>query len=338
MNSFVVALVILTTAPRFLHRDTPPQALTVGDFEPPDALLLMQSQEWPETIDEIVNALSGRVNVYVVINGSQELGQGRGRDVTDHGAHPGLLHVPHDTAWVRDYGPRFLRDVSGAVTWTDFVYDLGRPDDDAFPERLASLWRVPVARSEIPLEGGALASNGRGYCVMTERSYRVLRAWVPLLSEPALLEAVGCQTLLLVADLPSEPTGHVDLLAQFFSPTLLGVAQLDPRTQPLEASLLNDMARQAQELGARFGAPLDVVRVPMFVSDAAHYSYLNGVTVADLYLMPSYAEVPRELEALALSALEHARPRDSVVPIPADRMALMGGALHCITLGIFSAP
>jgi len=72
-----------------------------------------------------------------------------------------------DSVWMRDYGPRFI-DESGERAIIDHDYNRPRPNDNAFPDFLASLWGG--SECDIPLTHGGgnfhLFADGKAY--MTE--------------------------------------------------------------------------------------------------------------------------------------------------------------------------
>ena len=89
-----------------------------------------------------------------------------------------------------------------------------------------------------------------------------------------------------------------------------------------------------QQAAAALGQGLEVVRVPLVADGGAYFAYLNGTRIDDVYLVPSYRAVPRALQRRAYKALQAAMPGVTLVPVPSDEMVELGGAVHCITLGL----
>ena len=98
-----------------------------------------------------------------------------------------MLRVPHDTIWVRDYGPLFSLD-AGRRTAVDARYPpLGRPLDDRAPAGLATYLGDRLRTVSAALEGGNLLSNGRGLLVATDKlvhdNRAVGRSWATVVSQ-----------------------------------------------------------------------------------------------------------------------------------------------------------
>ena len=85
-----------------------------------------------------------------------------------------LIDVPTNDCWVRDYGPTFVLGDSGThLSLVDWQYNAwgGKyppwDSDAAVCKRLGSEFRLPVAVSELVVEGGALEFDGGGRLLTT---------------------------------------------------------------------------------------------------------------------------------------------------------------------------
>lgn len=279
----------------------------VGDWEPADAYLVGRQELWGAAADSLIGVL-GPVPVHVLVPSD-------GR---------------HESAWVRDFGPIQI-ERNGRTVWLDLDYDPGRPGNDAFPDSLGSALGVPVERLPLRLDGGGVASNGRGLCAMTES---VLRKLAPLEARD-VARRLGCLELVVVPPLPGEPTGHVDLMVQFLESDVVVVATLlGPGVSHTERADLDLAARRLENAARSMGRELGVIRVPVYRSEDGRFlSYVNVVALRRHLLVPEFRDVPSDIQRAAHALLRQASDR-VVVGIPADEIALVGGGLHCIVLGL----
>jgi len=151
----------------------------------------------------------------------------------------------------------------------------------------------------------------------------------------ALQRLLGCRVLVLVPSLDTEPTHHVDMVAQFVSPTKLLLASADDEGS--DRRVLLEVETALREAAASLGTALEVTPVPVRYSRSGMFrSYVNGLFVPGVFLMPEYGKGDR-LDVRAREAIAAALPGVEVLPLPASRPASNGGALHCLTLGLDAA-
>jgi agmatine/peptidylarginine deiminase len=148
------------------------------------------------------------------------------------------------------------------------------------------------------------------------------------------MRTLGCPTLAILPELPDETTGHVDVIAQFLSPTVAVVASVDPRADIQMAIALDEATERLAEAAELRGERLSIVRLPMEVDGEAFYSYVNSTRLKNRLLVPDYDRVSPQTQRLAYAKLKSALPTVELVPIKADMMADRGGAVHCVTLGL----
>lgn len=310
-----------------------------GDWEPVDLLLVGYDPSWEVSLKQLIEESDSRVRIQVVmpddVRGLAEAVAfrrwSRERCVT-------VLDADLDTPWVRDYGPVQVFE-RGASLWQDYHYSDERWRDDALPWALAEAHRVPMDVEAPELDGGGIASNGRGLCAITERSLAASRIDFDDRAEvEAFASALGCRALAVVPALPAEQTGHVDVAMQFLGPRTVAVASMDAELAPDDAALLDYGAWLVSAAAEALGEPLRVVRVPMWADGDVFYTYVNGTRVGDRFFVPSYQETGRPFEFEAYRALQRALPGVRLTPVPADAMVPLGGALHCITLGLNLPP
>lgn len=304
-----------------------------GDWEPPQTLLVAYEENWPDVLGEIVAAARPDTNVVVVLNPSNVTS----RDVSQwlRSLDVQTVVVGHDSPWIRDYGPFELHDEWGSQQWIDMAYDVERPLDDDLPEQLGYLAGVAVERQALYLDGGGLISNGAGHCAMTEASFLAFAGTSELDTATAAIEELGCEVLTVVPALSKEETGHIDLIAQFLSPHVVAVAEIDATQRPDDAHVLDSAVRLLQAGAEQLGQSLRVVRVPLVVRGNTYFSYINGTRLKDTFLVPAYLGVPESVESLAYRRLLSGLPDNvALASVFADDVAELGGAIHCVTLGL----
>lgn len=306
-----------------------------GDWEPPDILLVVENSEWPESIEGIVRAARQDGTPAFVLIDRDDFEEDDNMSRLNEWKWTTTLKIPHDTPWIRDYGPLQLKTAGNNVRWIDFEYGGDRPLDDSVPREIADQMGFTIEKSEYYLDGGAIISNGHGLCAITETSLEeasVDRNDVPEFE--AFRGVLGCDALAVIPSLTGESTGHADIIAQFLSPDIAAVAIIDNDKYPDLSAELDQAAESLLSAAHEAGQSLRVVRLPMYVDHEDFYSYINGTRLKRSYLVPSFSNVPDEIERMAYKNLMSALPGVILIPIPADYMAQKGGAVHCITLGI----
>jgi agmatine/peptidylarginine deiminase len=108
----------------------------------------------------------------------------------------------------------------------------------------------------------------------------------------------------------------------------------DQNEQKVVSAELEESVRLLRKSAADIAQPIRIIRLPLIVENEFFYSYINGTRLKHIYLMPSFSSVPREIEYVAVNALQSALPDIELSLIPADSIVKKGGAVHCITLGL----
>jgi agmatine deiminase len=305
-----------------------------GDWDTPSALLVVYNSTWKRALGRLLSIAHADLPVYVLATprdaGSREFERWLRRV-----PFAGLVSIDLDTPWIRDYGPLEVVRPRG-ISWLDLSYAPDdRPFDDAVPTLLGEVFETINQREQFPLDGGGIISSGTGLCGITEASFRALGVDT---ADPErverFLETVGCRTLALLPELPSESTGHVDMVAQFLAPDKVAIA-VPTADSSDEVRVALDRARRALEFAAEaHGQTLSFVELPIEIREDRYYSYVNGLRTPSHYFVPSYSNVNRKLEREAHRRLSEALAGVSVVGVNSDEMIESGGAIHCVTLGL----
>lgn len=316
------------------HRGLPSGTLR-GDWDTSSALLVVYNRHWQSAIQRLLAYAHDDLPVYVLATPKDARSRAF-RRWARRVPFAGLVSMALDTPWIRDYGPLELQ-ANGEISWLDMIYaPEDRPRDNALPALLSEVFETPQpAEPQLNLEGGGLISNGEGLCGMTEASLQDLglpgagaEQWA------TFLETIGCRTLARLPELPSEATGHADMLAQFLSPHQVAIA-VPTVASPLDVTEALLGAREALAQAAEaHGQPLEFVELPLVNREELYYSYVNGLRTPSHYFVPSYSAVPAAVQALAHQRLEQALYGVRVVGVDSDEMIENGGAIHCVTLGL----
>lgn len=249
-----------------------------------------------------------------------------------------LLPLAYDDAWARDSGPTFVFDAQArqhALSWNFNGWgDRFRPwqQDRELAAQLAAQLDVPLLRSDLVLEGGAVHVDGAGALLVTAQSLFDQRR-NPGRDHDELMQALQRLTgadriILLPAGLSCDHThGHVDELACFAA---AGRALLHmPDTADADAVICRQADRllQAQEM--------DIVCLPapqprqLPDGERLTLSYVNFYVANDVVLVPAFDQPAVDADAAAIIAEQF--PGRRVVSCPALPIAAGGGGIHCIT-------
>lgn len=259
-----------------------------------------------------------------------------------------VVEAPLDDAWMRDIGPTFVIDDTGAAGAVDWTFNGWGGQDWAVWEHDARIGsfvaeRAGVARvaSELVNEGGGIHVDGRGTVLLTEtvqldpgRNPGLTRADV----EAELARTIGALACIwlprgLTRDYDEFGTrGHVDIVAAFADPGLVLLHwQADPAHPDHEVSVeLEGVLTSARD--AR-GRELEIVRVPAPQTledgeDWVDWSYINHY-VCNGGVVACAFEDPQDGASLSILAAAYTGRR--VVGVDARPLFERGGGIHCIT-------
>jgi agmatine/peptidylarginine deiminase len=309
-----------------------------GDYEPPEAFVVAFTEQWSQPLADLIAIASAEAEVYLLADPAQTSSARLGEWMRAADVDAGSVHVewlPLDSAWVRDYGPVEVHAADGTNVWLDARYTRTRPLDDAVPTRLGHDLGAVVEPIAATIQGGAVISNGLGLCAMTLEY--VSEAGIDLVadasSQDAFFDRLGCRVFAVVPGLADDETHHADMFAQFLAPDVVAVAEVVGVRSLDDEARMNEAVRGLETAAARLGQRLRVVRVPLdYTGDGRYRTYLNGVHLHQQFVVPSYTDVPDDVEALARARLSAAMPGTSVVAVAASEVIGFQGSLHCISL------
>jgi agmatine deiminase len=245
---------------------------------------------------------------------------------------------PTDRAWIRDYGPIFVKSAAGKVAIVHWRFNAWAKYEDwkrdnAVPGLLAKRLEMQLWEPGLVLEGGSIDVNGCGRLLTTEECLlSPVQARNPELGREAIERALGeylgiREVIWLGRGIEGDDThGHIDDLARFVSAdTVVAVAERDrsdPNYEPLQENL-----RRLRACGLRV-VPLPSPLPLIFDGRRLPASYANFYVANKLVLMPTFND-PHDRVALDLLAAVF--PDREVIGINCTELIWGLGALHCMT-------
>src|SRR6201996_5392426 len=276
-----------------------------------------------------------------------------------------VVEVSTDDAWLRDTGPTFVVDGSGARRGVDWRFNAwGGADgglytswerDDRVAAKVLEVEGDGRYRAPLILEGGAIHVDGEGTVLTTEqcllnpnRNPELSREQI----EAALHAYLGTEKVIWLGDgvYEDETDGHIDNLACFARPGVVLLTWVEDPDDPQHAISRDALERLEGATDAR-GRSLEVIKLPApgpltaTAAEAAGVEVVEGTrprragdrlaaSYVNFYLGNSRLVHPlldpgRDGEAAAI--LADAFPAHEIVGVPAREILLGGGNIHCIT-------
>lgn len=265
--------------------------------------------------------------VYVLVTGSSQQAsatstlQSAGADLSQ----VAFITYTTNTVWIRDYGPRFIRENDGRAI-VDHIYNRPRPLDDAFPDFLAALWGEP--QYDLPLQhgGGNFHLFADGEAFMTE----LVLAENPGLTAQQVMDLYAAyQNLdLTITDaLPSwfDSTQHIDMWMMPVGDREVIIGQYAAGSEP--HTITEAMVTELVSRG------YTVHRTPGWSSGGTHYTYTNAVVFNDLVFVPEFTGYATS-NAQALAVYQAAFPGHQVIPVNCSEIIVYAGAMHCVVMHV----
>ncbi len=273
-----------------------------------------------------------------------------------------ILNIRTNDSWARDISPIFVA-CSKAIFGLDFRFNawggeyngLYRKygDDNRFAKKLCRELKIErVSEQDMVLEGGSIASNGKGTIMTTEEC---------LLSpgrnpEYSREEIAFCLKMYFGADtilwLPygvegDETDGHVDNICAFVDDKTVVLGWTDEEGE--------QHRRSEADLKVLEEAGMKVIKMPfpekpvLFTQDAIDRlsfekgedtrepgeklaaSYVNFYVCNACVLVPQFGDVN---DAKAVQILTECFPDRKIVPFDSTQFILGGGNIHCLTMQI----
>ena len=297
---------------------------------------------FPDRYDEVLPTLGEMVRTLalheqVEINCRNEEVEAVARKTIGEVPNVFFRRIPSYEPWCRDHGPIFVkRDHELAIV--DWAYNAwgGKyppyDDDDAVPQRIAEILKLPLFEPGIVMEGGSVDVNGEGLVLTTEacllnpnRNPRLSKQQI----ERCLMDYLGVMKVVWLGDgiVGDDTDGHVDDLTRFVNPTtVVTVVEEDPQDENYEP--LQENLKRLRH------SKLNIVELPMpglveYDGQRLPASYANFYVANGIVLLPTYRHEGNDRRAQEI--LQQAFPDRRVVPLDSTNLVWGLGSFHCLT-------
>ena len=255
-------------------------------------------------------------------------------------------HFPAYEPWCRDHGPIFLvRDKDGnreraIVDWGYNAWGNKYPPydlDDAIPEHVAALRKLPIFQPGIVMEGGSIEVNGRGSLITTEacllnpnRNPHLTQNQI----EKYLMDYLGVTNVIWLGDgiIGDDTDGHIDDMTRFINPnTIVTVIEEDPKDENYE--ILKENRERLEHVRDEQSRIFNIVELPMpepvmHEGQRLPASYANFYIANEIALVPTYRS---KNDTRALEILQREMPKHRVIGVDSTELIWGLGSFHCIS-------
>lgn len=262
------------------------------------------------------------------------------------GCGPGIavLPMPQDDSWTRDTGPTFVTGSGGrlaGIAWRFNGWGEVWPDhaqDAQMARRVLEHLGVPRFDAPIVLEGGAIAVDGEGTCLVCapsivdpRRNPGLDRAAI----DAVLRDYLGVELVIWLPHglVDDETMGHVDNVACFAGPGRVLAMVRDEPGDPDHEGLAANLAvleGATDAMGRRLEViPIRAPRVrPRQGGRRQTLSYVNLYIANGGVVMPAFHD---PADRAAYDTVAAAFPDRTVVQLEVSDLLWGGGGIHCIT-------
>jgi agmatine/peptidylarginine deiminase len=179
------------------------------------------------------------------------------------------------------------------------------------------------AKSDIILDGGNVVDNVAGTrVVVTERILKDNPSLTKSDAKNKLKQLLGVNEIAIIPEPPNHMTGHSDGTVMWPMDDKILLLQRD---EPTHTETIN-------ELKSSFPG-VEIVEVPNYIPttrwdgfDSAVNCFVNSIVTNGYIYMPTFND-PHDSEMLELFK---SNTNKTVVPIPAENVAVMGGSVRCL--------
>lgn len=254
-----------------------------------------------------------------------------------------FLDIATHDAWVRDYGPIYVKKNGVRVAtnwrfngWGD-KYDEGYFRDSDVNKKIVKITGDESEDIDFILEGGSVDVNGCGTLITTKDC--LLSGTRNSLSQSNIEELLkihlGVKKILWVdAKLAGDDTdGHIDNVVRFVDPrTVVCASEFNSADENYFS--LKGIYEKLQTMTDQDGFPLRVVKLQMphkveLKGVRLPASYANFLIINGKVLVPTYRSA--KTDAMALSTLQALFPTRRVVGIDCTDLVWGLGSIHCIS-------
>ena len=305
----------------------------------------------PWAFAEIVRYLSRVERVYLLVENREA--ESRVRVILKKSganlAAVDFFRVPTDRGWMRDSGPISVRNSSGEVAFTHWLFNgwakYSNHKKDAVAAARANkklkhrVWQPVHNGRRVVLEGGSIDVNGRGTLLTTEECLlSTIQERNPGFSRDDYAQVFrnyfgATQILWLRNGIAGDDThGHVDDLARFVNPTTI-VAVVEQDRSDVNYGALQENLALLKSMKDTDGRAFRIETLPMpapvyFDGQRLPASYANFYIANQLVIVPTFNDTN---DRIALNTLADLFPDRKVIGIACRDLVLGLGTLHCMT-------
>ena len=345
-----------------IDQQSTPDLRVPAEWEPQEAIWIQWPQSWERSYEpafaQMVSTILNHENVHLLFHNTATRSSAETALQAEGGLSTAVIggasteagfgiiwhHIPNDSAWMRDNGPRYVvRD--GQMTIQNWEFDgwggaFGNfpfENDNAVPNAVADYLDLPVYDIDIVHERGDLEFNGLDTVILNWTVIGDPRRNPGLTRNDAIAamqENFGVSRAVLIEGQPEGDLtgGHVDGIARFIDTERVVVADCSNQS----ACSPDDPDDQIYDAAAQVlsDAGLDVIRWPFYGSvtyrgqtfDTAYLNWLVGNT----FVITVGFGHP-EADAAAKAQLEAWFPDRTVYVIEMLESWYSGGGVHCHT-------
>lgn len=301
-----------------------------AEYEPNEGILVRWTAGQAALTELIVKAttLDASAKVWIVVGNASTQATAT-TTLTNAGANLSRvvwITAPSDSIWMRDYGPRFAYQ-NGRRVQIDHTYNRPRPNDDAIPVAISSLFGEPLYDTGLIHGGGNYHLFDDGPAYMTN----LITAENPGLSQADIIQRYrdfqGVDQRITGAFPASfDSTQHIDMWTLPAGPRTIIIGRYDPSAgTPFTVS----EALAADKAAAGY----TVIRTPGFRVNNTHFTYTNAVILNNLVLTCRFSNRPTE-NAQAIAAFQQAFPGRTIDSVDCSSIITLSGAIHCIVMHV----
>ena len=256
-----------------------------------------------------------------------------------------LVVQPIDDLWMRDTGPVFVKQATGALSGVNFNFNgWGKKQEHEKDAQVAGFVArragVPVLKSSLVLEGGGIEVDGHGTAIITEscvlnpnRNPGVSKAQC----EQELRRTLGIEKVIWLPGIAGRDItdGHTDFYARFCAPGVVVAGIENDRASPEYAVTQRHLEILRKATDAR-GQPLKVVRMPgpdyvrpQYENKEFAAGYINFYVCNGAVICPEFGHAQADRNTKAI--LREQFPGRDIVQLNIDAIAAGGGGIHCTT-------
>ena len=252
--------------------------------------------------------------------------------------HVIFQQISTNSVWIRDYGPWWIYQPDGSRAILDLDYNRPRPQDDAYPENLATEWNMDYYGLGLVEAGGNMLLDGTGNVFISDIIFDASQGFDPNLTQDQLdeyfLDYYGVGNVIITDHLDNDGTGHIDMFVKVINDTTVIVGEYETPSAGAgnNYNICNNVATQIAGLTNGNGRPYTVIRMLMPpYSGGVTYTYINSLIANKKVFVPIYGF---STDADALAQYAQVMPSYEIIGFDCNQIITANGAIHCIAMKV----